>query len=65
LENESDDDDESDDEESNIEEEEDLIENSDANEDLRLAVEKALGDAAVKEDEEVKRKSLNKNDLNN
>jgi hypothetical protein len=58
LENESDDD-ESDDEESNIEEEEeDLIENGDANEDLRLAVEKALGDAAVKEDEEVKKKKF-------
>jgi hypothetical protein len=56
------DDDESDDEGSDIEEEEeeDLIENGDANEDLRLAVEKALGDAAAKEDEEVKRRSLNK-----
>jgi len=67
VENESDDDDEddedddeSDDEGSDIEEEEDLIENGDANEDLRLAVEKALGDAAAKEDEEVKRRSLNK-----
>ncbi len=64
MENESDDDeedDEDDDEGSDIEEEEeDLIENGDANEDLRLAVEKALGDAAAKEDEEVKRRSLNK-----
>ncbi len=37
----------------NDEEEEDLIENGDANEDLRQAVEKALGDAVAKDDQEV------------
>jgi len=36
------------------------VENGDVNEELRQAVEKALGDAAAKEDEEVKRRSLNK-----
>ncbi|CAF3664871.1 unnamed protein product [Rotaria sordida] len=59
VENESDDEDEDesdDDNESNIEEEEEeeddeLIENGDVNEDLRQAVEKALGDAAAKEDQ--------------
>jgi len=55
-ENESDEEDESDDEESENEEEEedddDLGENDDVNEDLRQAVEKALGDAVAKEDQE-------------
>ncbi len=49
------DEDESDDEESDIEDEDDLVENGDANEELRQAVEKALGDAAAKEDQEVTR----------
>ncbi|CAF3532159.1 unnamed protein product [Rotaria sp. Silwood1] len=46
-----DDDDESDEDQSDIEEEE-LMENDDVNEDLRQAVEKALGDAVAKEDQE-------------
>ncbi|CAF4400078.1 unnamed protein product, partial [Adineta steineri] len=49
-EDEDDDDKESEDEESESEEE--SMDNTDVNEDLRQAVEKALGDAAVKEDQE-------------
>ncbi|UJR28958.1 hypothetical protein I4U23_010175 [Adineta vaga] len=65
VENESDDEDQSDEEEGEGEEEEEeeeesideeseeeSMENDDVNEDLRKAVEKALGDAAVKEDQE-------------
>ncbi|CAF3323383.1 unnamed protein product [Rotaria socialis] len=44
--------DESNDEQSDIDEDDELLENGDVNEDLRKAVEKALGDAAVKDDEE-------------
>ena len=66
MENESDDDDEEgedeemdeSDEESDNEDEE-LIENGDVNEALRDAVEKALGDAAVKDDQEVNIEILN------
>ncbi|CAF0778310.1 unnamed protein product [Rotaria sordida] len=50
-EDESDDDSESNIEEEEEEEEDELIENGDVNEDLRQAVEKALGDAAAKEDQ--------------
>lgn len=49
-----DDDDEEDeeDEEDEDDDDEDLMENGDVNEELRKAVEKALGDAAVKEEDE-------------
>ena len=49
---ENEDDEQESDDDSNKEDEE-LMENGDINEDLRLAVEKALGAAAIKDDEEV------------
>lgn len=52
-----DDDEESDDEDEN-EDEDEAMDNVEVNEDLRKAVEKALGDAAAKDDEEVWRSQI-------